>query len=169
MYIYLFKISCWSEDDVEKLRQIDLNTMMSNPENKGSWYSIYTESADFDTYEIPFDKMKIQPSNSPEDLKCNYDGDEEVYNFLIALKTEEVLYQPAFIANVISGTAFDGLYLMYPATVNGEETVCYEQFVDGQWDEGYFIGSKDMSCAGNSCAEILGISPLEDFINPENY
>jgi hypothetical protein len=26
-----------------------------------------------------------------------------------------------------------------------------------------------MSCAGNSCAEILGISPLEDFINPENY
>jgi hypothetical protein len=169
MYIYLFKISCWSEDDVEKLRQIDLNTMMSNPENKGSWYSIYTESADFDTYEIPFDKMKIQPSNSPEDLKCNYDGDEEVYNFLIALKTEEVLYQPAFIANVISGTAFDGLYLMYPATVNGEETVCYEQFVDGEWDEGYFIGSKDMSCAGNSCAEILGISPLEDFINPENY
>jgi hypothetical protein len=169
MYIYLFKISCWSEDDVEKLRQIDLNTMMSNPENKGSWYSIYTESTDFDTYEIPFDKMKIQPSNSPEDLKCNYDSDEEVYNFLIALKTEEVLYQPAFIANVISGTAFDGLYLMYPATVNGEETVCYEQFVDGQWDEGYFIGSKDMSCVGNSCAEILGISPLEDFINPENY
>ena len=69
MYIYLFKISCWSEDDVEKLRQNDLNIMMSNPENKGSWYSIYTESADFDTYEIPFDKMKIQPSNSPEDLK----------------------------------------------------------------------------------------------------
>ena len=169
MYIYLFKISCWSEDDVEKLRQIDLNTMMSNPENKGSWYSIYTESADFDTYEIPFDKMKIQPSNSPEDLKCNYDGDEEVYNFLIALKTQEVLYQPAFISNAISGTSFDGLYLLYPATVNGEETVCYEQFVDGQWDEGYFIGSKDMSCVGDSCSEILGISPLEDFINPENY
>jgi len=26
-----------------------------------------------------------------------------------------------------------------------------------------------MSCVGNSCAEILGISPLQDFINPENY
>jgi hypothetical protein len=169
MYIYLFKISCWSEDDVKKLRQNDLKAMMSNPQNKGSWYSIFTESADFDTYKIPFDKMKIQPCNSPEDLKYNYDDAEEAYNFLIVLKTEEVLYQPAFISNAISGTAFDALYLLYPATVDGEETVCYEQFVDGQWDEGYFIGSKDMSCVGDSCSEILGISPLEDFINPENY
>lgn len=169
MYIYLFKIWCYSEDDVKKLRQNDLNVMMSNPENKGSWYSIFTESADFDTYEIPFDKMTIKPANSSEDLKCNYDDSEEAYNFLIALKTEEVLYEPSLISQAISGTEFESLFLLYPASVNGEDTVCYEQWVDGQWDEGYFIGNEDMSCVGNDCAEILGISPLEDFINPENY
>ena len=113
--------------------------------------------------------MTIKPANSSEDLKCNYDDSEEAYNFLIALKTEEVLYEPSLISQAISGTEFESLFLLYPASVNGEDTVCYEQWVDGQWDEGYFIGNEDMSCVGNACAEILGISPLEDFINPESY
>lgn len=169
MHIYLFKTTSWSEEDVETLRQNDLDAMMSNPKNKGNWYSISSESTDFNTYEISFDKMSIKPANSPEELEYNYDDAEEQYNFLIALKTEEVLYQPAFISEAINGTAFEGLYLLYPATVNGEETVCYEQWVDGQWDEGYFIGNEDLSCVGDSCEEIIGISPLEDFVNPENY
>ena len=169
MSIYLFKIACWSEDDIPTLKKDSLNALMSNPDNKGSRYSIFTESDDFDTYEISFDKMSIHPANSSEDLRCSYDDSEEQYIFLIALKTEEVLCHPGLVSQMIIGTSFESLFLLYPATIDDEETVCYEQWVDGEWDEGYFVGGKDMSCVGEEAGEILGISPMEDFLNPESY
>lgn len=170
MYVYLFKVNCWSEEDIETLKENSFNTLLSNPDNKGSWYSIYSESDDFDMYEMSFDKMSIHPANSSDDLKYSYDDAEESYTFLVALKAEEILIGPAFISNMHAGTNFENLYLLYPAkTFEDEEIVCYEQWVDGEWDEGYFIGGRDMSCAGDSAGEVLGISPMKEFINPENY
>ncbi|MDA7735351.1 hypothetical protein N8880_04230 [Gammaproteobacteria bacterium] len=168
MSIYLFKIGCWSEEDAESLKKDGLKVLMNNPDNKGSWHSIFTESDDFDMYDISFDKMSIHPANSSEDFKCSYDDSEEQYIFLIALKTEEILCHPGLVSQMIAGTSFENLYLLYPAVIDDEETVCYEQWVDGEWDEGYFIGGKDMSCVGEEAGEVLGIS-TEDFINPENY
>lgn len=168
MSIYLFKIGCWSEEDAESLKKDSLKVLMNNPNNKGSWHSIFTESDDFDMYDISFDKMSIHPANSSEDFKCSYDDSEEQYIFLIALKTEEILCDPGLVSRMIAGTSFENLYLLYPAVIDDEETVCYEQWVDGEWDEGYFIGGKDMSCVGEEAGEVLGIS-TEDFINPENY
>ena len=168
MSIYLFKIGCWSEEDAESLKKDSLKVLMNNPDNKGSWHSIFTESDDFDMYDISFDKMSIHPANSSEDFKCSYDDSEEQYIFLIALKTEEILCHPGLVSQMIAGTSFENLYLLYPAAVDGEETVCYEQWVDGEWDEGYFIGGEDMSCVGEEAGEVLGIS-TEDFINPETY
>ena len=168
MSIYLFKIGCWSEEDAESLKKDSFKVLMNNPDNKGSWHSIFTESDDFDMYDISFDKMSIHPANSSEDFKCSYDDSEEQYIFLIALKTEEILCHPGLVSQMIAGTSFENLYLLYPAVIDDEETVCYEQWVDGEWDEGYFIGGKDMSCVGEEAGEVLGIS-TEDFINPENY
>ena len=168
MSIYLFKIGCWSEEDAESLKKDSLKVLMNNPDNKGSWHSIFTESDDFDMYDISFGKMSIHPANSSEDFKCSYDDSEEQYIFLIALKTEEILCHPGLVSQMIAGTSFENLYLLYPAVIDDEETVCYEQWVDGEWDEGYFIGGKDMSCVGEEAGEVLGIS-TEDFINPENY
>ena len=168
MSIYLFKIGCWSEEDAESLKKDSLKVLMNNPDNKGSWHSIFTESDDFDMYDISFDKMSIHPANSSEDFKCSYDDSEEQYIFLIALKTEEIVCHPGLVSQMIAGTSFENLYLLYPAVIDDEETVCYEQWVDGEWDEGYFIGGKDMSCVGEEAREVLGIS-TEDFINPENY
>jgi hypothetical protein len=168
MSIYLFKIGCWSEEDAESLKKDSLKVLMNNTDNKGSWHSIFTESDDFDMYDISFDKMSIHPANSSEDFKCSYDDSEEQYIFLIALKTEEILCHPGLVSQMIAGTSFENLYLLYPAVIDDEETVCYEQWVDGEWDEGYFIGGKDMSCVGEEAGEVLGIS-TEDFINPENY
>jgi len=169
MSIYLFKIGCWSEEDAESLKKDSLKVLMNNPDNKGSWHSIFTESDDFDMYDISFDKMSIHPANSSEDFKCSYDDSEEQYIFLIALKTEEILCHPGLVSQMIAGTSFENLYLLYPAVIDDEETVCYEQWVDEEWDEGYFIGGEDMSCVGEGAGEVLGISPMEDFINPENY
>jgi len=168
MSIYLFKIGCWSEEDAESLKKDSLKVLMNNPDNKGRWHSIFTESDDFDMYDISFDKMSIHPANSSEDFKCSYDDSEEQYIFLIALKTDEILCHPGLVSQMIAGTSFENLYLLYPAVIDDEETVCYEQWVDGEWDEGYFIGGKDMSCVGEEAGEVLGIS-TEDFINPENY
>lgn len=170
MFIYLFKVSCWSEEDIATLKEDSFNTLLSNPDNKGSWYSIYSESDDFDMYEMSFDKMSIHPANSSEDLKFSYDNAEENYTFLIALKAEEILQIPGLIYKMQDGTNFPNLFLLYPAkTDDDEEIVCYEQWVDGEWDEGYYIGSSDMSCAGDSAGEVLCIAPMEEFINPENY
>ena len=169
MYLYLFKIDCYSEDDISNLKQDDLNILMSNPGNKGSWYSISTESNDFDKWDISFDKMSVSPADTSEDLKCSYDEAEESYTFLVALKSDEILCEPPMISNVVSGTAFESVTLLYPALINGEETVCYEQWIDEEWDEGYMAGGEDMSCVGDVAGEIMGISPMEEFINPENY
>ena len=100
MYLYLFKIDCYSEDDILNLKQDDLNILMSNPGNKGSWYSISTESTDFDKWDISFDKMSISPADTSEDLKCSYDEAEENYTFLVALKSDEILCEPSMISNV---------------------------------------------------------------------
>ena len=169
MYIYLFIIGCWSEEDIPTLKKDSLNILMSNPDNKGSWYSIFTDSDDFDKYKMSFDKMSVHPANSSEDIKFSYDHAEGGYTFFVALKTEEVLYQPDLVSQMIVGTSFENINLLYPATVDDEETVCYEQWVDGQWDEGYAIGRGDMSCVGEKAGECLGLSTMEDFINPENY
>ena len=169
MSMYLFKIGCWLEEDIPSLKKDSLNVLMSNPHNKGSWYNIFTESDDFDKYEISFDKMSVHPVNSSEDLKCSYDHAEGGYTFLIALKTEEILCQPGLVSQMIVGTSFEDINLLYPAIVDDEETVCYEQWIDGQWDEGYFIGREDMSCVGEEAGACLGLIPMEGFINPENY
>lgn len=170
MFIYLFKVGCFSKEDIATLKADSFSTLLSNPENKGSWYTIYSDADDFDKYEMSFDKMSIQPVSDPEDLKCSYDDAEEDYTFLIALKTEEILYMPAFIYKMQDGTSFENLFLLYPAeTFDDEEIVCYEQWVDGEWDEGYFIGERDLSCTGDAAGEVLGITPMEEFINPENY